>query len=720
MTAAPALDRPTAPAPPASQAEVGPLGRLGRWTAGHFRVVAVAWAVIAVGLGMFAPRADHALSGAGWEASGSESVDVRGLVDRHFGGLSSHALMVVVHSDRATVGDASFAAAIGRVEQLLRASDDVAAVVPPRPGSSISPDGHTAVVTAGAASDPTAMVAAAGELKDELGALGGEDIEVSLTGAPGMWSDFNQANKEAMLRSELLSWPVTLAILVVAFGSLVAAGLPLMLTILGLVAAAGLLFLGTQLAPISIWAMNFALMFALALGIDYALFVVHRFRGAFFGSRLPAREAVAVTMDTAGKAVLFSGITVLISLSAVMLVPSPAFRSMALGIMLSVVFVLLATLTLLPAMLAKLGPKVDALALRWVHSGEHRSPAFARWAERLWRRPLLYGGAAAAMLVALAVPAVGLDTGMPSIKVVPGKDGSRIGYEAVQRAFGPGAPGALQLVTPASDAAAVAAAAAADPGIVRTLTPAPGTGGLALVQAIPAVDPSDPALGDTIDRLRETLPAGTLVGGAAAENHDLEAALGARTPLVVGVVLALGFLLLLVALQAPLVAALGVLTNLLATGAAFGVGRLIFQDGRGEGLLGYESQGFLDAWAPVFFFAMIFAISMDYTVFLLSSAKEHYDRSGDPREAAVGGLAHSGRVILAAAAVMVAVFLTFALSGPLPPKEMGVILGVAVLLDALLVRLVLMPVLLRFAGRAAWAQPRWLDRLLPDVRFGHG
>jgi RND superfamily putative drug exporter len=181
----------------------------------------------------------------------------------------------------------------------------------------------------------------------------------------------------------------------------------------------------------------------------------------------------------------------------------------------------------------------------------------------------------------------------------------------------------------------------------------------------------------------------------------------------------LGFLLLLVALQAPLVAAIGVVTNLLATGAAFGIARLVFQEGHLANLLGFESQGFLDAWGPVFFFAMIFAISMDYTVFLLSSAKEHWDLSGDPKEAMVGGLAHSGRVILAAGAVMVAVFFTFALSGPLPPKEMGIILGIAVLLDAFLVRLVLLPVALRLAGRAAWWQPRWLDRVLPDVRFGH-
>jgi putative drug exporter of the RND superfamily len=242
---------------------------------------------------------------------------------------------------------------------------------------------------------------------------------------------------------------------------------------------------------------------------------------------------------------------------------------------------------------------------------------------------------------------------------------------------------------------------------------------MALVQAIPRTDPSHSATGATIDRLRADLPSRVLVGGAAAENHDLAAVLTTYTPLVIGVVLLLGFVLLIVALQAPVVAAIGVLTSLLATGAAFGVARLVFQDGHLSGLLGFESQGFLDAWGPVFFFAMIFAISMDYTVFLLSSAKEHWDRSHDAKEAAIGGMAHSGRVILAAAAVMVAVFFTFALSGPLPPKEMGVILGVAVLLDALLVRLLLVPVALRLAGRWAWWRPEWLHRVLPDVRFGH-
>ena len=705
----------TDPAAPA----VGPIGRIGRWSADNRKTVAITWALGAIVLAVFAPKVESALSGAGWQANGSDSVRARAAIDRSFGGLSSSALTVVVHSDTHSATDPAFRGTIAAVSQLLRSDSRVASVIAPRTGSTISADGHTALVMAGAAGDPTRMVAAAAALESAVRNAALPGTSAVLTGASGMWSDFNTANRKAMMKSELYSWPVTLAILVLAFGALVAAGLPLLLTILSLVASAGLLSLLTHGFEISIWAMNFALMFALALGIDYALFIVHRFRASLFGSHLELRDSVAVTMDTAGKAVLFSGVTVLVSLTAVMLVPSPAFRSMALGIMLSVAFVLAASLTLLPAVLGKLGPRIDSFALPWAHSGEHRSRRFARWGELLWKYPHVFGPAALVVLLALAWPVLGLHTGMPSIKVVPAGDASRIGYYQVQRAFGPGAPGALQIVSPASDAATVAAVAGRDPGIASVAPPQLGAGNVVLTQVTPNADPSSRAVGATIDRLRTALPPSTLVGGAAAENHDLEQALRSKTPLVIGVVLALGFLLLLVALQAPLIAALGVLTNLLATGAAFGVARLVFQNGHGSGLLGFESQGYLDAWAPVFFFAMIFAISMDYTVFLLSSAKEHFDRSHDPREAAIGGLAHSGRVIFAAAAVMVAVFFTFALSGPLPPKEMGVILGVAVILDAALVRLVLLPTLLRVFGRAAWAMPRPLARFLPNVRFGH-
>ncbi len=698
---------------------VGPIGRLGGLAADHARAIAVAWALAALVLAAFAPKVETALSGAGWQADGSESVHARALIDRSFAGRSSSALTVVVHSASLTTSAPAFRAALLRVERVLAADGRVAAVQLPRPGATISADRRTAVVTAGAQGDPKAMVSAAEALAPRLERAGGPGVGVALTGSPAIWSAFNTANKTAMMKSELLSWPVTMAIIALAFGSLVAAGLPLLLTILGLVSSAGLLALLTGAFDISIWAMNFALMFSLALGIDYALFIVYRFRASLQGSRAGVRDAVVATMDTAGQAVLFSALTVLVSLSAVLLVPSPAFRSTALGIMLSVVFVLAATLTLLPAVLATLGPRIDALPLGRARSRADRAPRAARWGERLWRHAHLYGPAAAVVLVVLALPVLGMKTGMPSIKVVPQDDGARIGYAQLQRAFGPGAPGALQIAVPQREAAAAAAVARRDPGVGRVLAPEPGAGGFALIGAFPRTDPSSAATGRTIDRLRAVLPPGALVGGHAAENHDLASALRRRTPLVIGAVLALGFLVLLVVVRAPLIAAAAVVTNLLATGAAFGAGRLIFQDGHGRGLLGFEPQGFMDAWAPVFFFAMIFAISMDYTVFLLATAREHWDRTRDPRAAAVGGLADTGRVIFAAAAVMVAVFFTFALSGPLPPKEMGVILGISVLLDAMLVRLVLLPALMRAFGRHAWALPPRLERVVPRIRLDH-
>ncbi|WP_110206783.1 MMPL family transporter [Nocardioides daejeonensis] len=711
---------PTSSAPPSTERRPGPLGRLGLGALARPRTTALIWVLLVVGLGLFAPRVEAELSGAGWQADGSESVAVRTLAEDHFGGNASSALQIVVHSEDGTLTDGAGAEIVADVIATLEDEKRLAGVVPPTPGATLSEDGRTAIVMAGAGVDTNEMVRVADDLKDELRSLSRDGVTVDPTGSSQLWSDFNEANLDAMLKSEMVSWPVTLAILVLAFGALVAAGLPLLLTLAGLVASAGSLVLINELVPVSIWAMNFAMMFALALGIDYALFLVVRYRAARMGTGRSVPEAIAEMMDTAGKAVLLSGVTVLVSLSAVMLVPSPSFRSMAGGIMLSVVFILGATLTLLPLVLAKLDHRINKLALPWVRTGEHRSPRFAAWGERLWRRPWTYGTAALLALVLLALPLIGLKTAMPSIKVLPEDASARIGYDLVQKAFGEGAPGALQIVAAAADADTVASTLAADPGVAMSMPAQVGEEtDLVMVQAIPTVDPSDPALAETVDRLRDALPHDALVGGAAVENLDLKSQLDASTPLVLGVILALGFLLLLFALQAPLISLLGTVASLLSTAAAFGVARLVFQEGYGAGLLGFESQGFLDAWAPVFFFAMIFAIAMDYTVFLLASAKEHFERSGDPHEAMVGSLAHSGRVIFAAGAVMVAVFFTFALSGPLPPKEMGVILGIAVLLDAFLVRLVLLPVLLRLTGDAAWWCPAWLRKVLPTITFAH-
>ena len=420
-------------------------------------------------------------------------------------------------------------------------------------------------------------------------------------------------------------------------------------------------------------------------------------------------------MDTAGKAVLVSGVAVLAALAAVMVVPSQPFRTSALGILLAVGFVLAASLTLLPALLARLGPRIDRFALPWAGAVQHRSEAFARWGRLIWRRPVVIGGLALVALVALAAhgarPAHGdADDRRPArrrerarrLRAPPG--GLR--RRGTRRAAGRGAGERVR---------ARARGAPPTRPAWPPRRPTERRGGLALTRVRPVSGGSE-----FVDSVRSRLPDGALVGGAAAEAHDLERALARRLPLVYGLVVAVGFALLVLVVRAPVAAAAAVLMNLLATAAAFGVAKLIFQDGHGEALLGFSSQGFVDAWAPIFFFALIFALAMDYSVFLLSSIRAELDRTGDPRSGLVEGLAGSGRVINAAGLVMVVVFFTFALSGPLAPKEMGVILGVAVLLDTLLVRLLLLPAVLRLLGPAAWWTPRLLDRLPQGLRLRHG
>jgi RND superfamily putative drug exporter len=391
--------------------------------------------------------------------------------------------------------------------------------------------------------------------------------------------------------------------------------------------------------------------------------------------------------------------------------------------MLSVVAVLAATLTLLPAVLGKLGTRINAGCIRLgrshPESGEGRLDHWLhRWARFVWRHPIWTGGAGLLILALAALPVIGLRTNMPSITIVPATANARVGYDQVTSAFGPGAPGTLQVLVPAASERAALTTLRHDNGVVAT-APGPMRAGWVLNQVVPASGPSTVATGATIDRLRSELPAASLVGGAAAENHDLQAALTHDAPLVVGILLVMGFVLLLLALGAPIIAAAGVAVTALSVAGAFGIARLIFQDGWLSGVLHFQPQGFVDAWGPIFFGAMVFGVAMDYTLFLLSAAKERYETHPDPEHAMVGSVRSSGRVVLSAAAVMIAVFLTFALSGPLAPKEMGVILAVAVALDAVVVRLVLLPVILRLGGHAAWHRPKVLDRLLPTVKFSH-
>ena len=720
---------PSISAEAASPAAGGRFAQLGRWMATHLRLVLIAWMVVLVIFGAFAPRVETALAGAGWEDSSSQSVQARNIIQREFSGLGAAALQVVIVDHKAEISSDPVAKrAIARAAELLRADPRVSRVVLPQPGSTISRNGRTAILVAGSSASTNVMVEAANALAPRLQKLSSGAISVTLTGDSALWADFNNANRSAMLRSEMLSWPVTMIVLFLAFGSLVAAGLPLLLTMVGLLVAAGSLVITTHLFPVSIWALNFALMFALALGIDYALFVVVRFRASLARRGATSAEsvvaAVAETMDTAGKAVAFSALTVLASLASILLVPSPAFRSMAFGIMLSVVAVLAATLTLLPAVLGRLGARINAGKIPTRSTSKDRHPhghldtMLHVWGRTLWKHPRLLGLGAIVVLVLLAAPVVGLRTSMPSITIIPATSNARVGYDQVAAAFGPGAPGTLQVLVPSTGQRQALATLSRLPGIAAT-TPGPSNNGWTLEQVVPTSGPSTTATGATIERLRRELPGGTLVGGAAAENYDLQVALSTYTPIVFGLLLVLGFLLLLIALGAPLIAAAGVLLTALSVAGAFGVARLIFQDGYLSSLLNFQPQGFVDAWGPLFFGAMVFGVAMDYTLFMLSAAKESYETLADPEHAMVGSVRTSGRVVVSAAVVMIAVFLTFALSGPLAPKEMGVILAVAVALDALVVRLVLLPIVLRFGQHLSWTRPQWLAKVLPHVRFSH-
>ena len=708
-----------------------PFARLGAWAATHFRRVLIAWLLVLLVFGVFAVHVESALAGAGWQASNSQSVAARAIIEKDFAGLGATGLQVVVvdHQVRSRRTPRP-RPIVAKATSVLRSDPRVSTVVPPQAGVSISRDGRTAIITAGAAADSNKMVQAADAVEPKLAALSTSGVTVTLTGDSALWADFNTANRSAMLRSEMLSWPVTIIILIIAFGSLVAAGLPLLLTMAGLLVAAGALVITTKFTPVSIWALNFALMFALALGIDYALFLVMRFRSAFGAPasrtgrprgdrRLGGRDGRHRRQGRGVQRPDGAGLPGRHPHRAEPGLPVHGLRDHAVG-----------------HRRAGGHPHPAAGRARQARDQHQQGQDPAR-AQRAGRGR----GSARPGAPPLGASSCGAIRSRPGRRPGPAAPGrrpdhrhahqhaldhhraasanARVGYYQVTNAFGAGAPGTLQVVVPEGEQATGPGRRwRTRPGWPGSC-PGPTNAGWTLDQVVPTTGPSTTATGATIDHLRQVLPARTLIGGAAAENHDLQQSLASHTPIVLAILGVLGFLLLLIALGAPLIAAMGVLITALSVAGAFGIGRLIFQNGLLSGPLNFQPQGFIDAWAPLFFGAMVFGVAMDYTLFMLSAAKERYETHPDPEHAMVGSMRTSGRVVLSAAAVMIAVFLTFALSGPLAPKEMGVILAIAVALDALVVRLVVLPVLLRLGGHSAWHQPKWLGRILPKVTFSH-
>ena len=430
----------------------GPLGRLGVAVTRHARLTTVVWLLVIVGLGAFAPRVESELSGAGWQANGSDSVTARELAQEHFGGNASTAIQVVVHSTDGPLTSPEGQQVLASATALLQEDSRIADVVQPQPGATLSEDGTTAVLMAGANADPNEMVRVADDLKGPLQDLSTSGIQVNPTGASLLWSDFNEANLSAMLKSELFSWPVTLAILVLAFGALVAAGLPLILTLAGLVASAGSLVLINQFVP--------GLDLGDELRDDVRARPRHRLR-ALRRRPLPRRPRPSREHATArdrrdhghrrqGRPALRRDrphLAVRGDAGALPVLPLDGRRHHALG--------------RLRARRAP-SPCCPWCSPSWTTastsspcpgpaSSEHRSPKFAAWGERLWKRPVAFGLAALVVLLALAAPVLGLKTAMPSIKVLPEDSSARVGYDLVQDAFGDGAPGTLTIVVDQAD-----------------------------------------------------------------------------------------------------------------------------------------------------------------------------------------------------------------------------------------------------------------------------
>jgi RND superfamily putative drug exporter len=593
---------------------------------------------------------------------------------------------------------------------------------PPEAGL-VSPDGRVALVpVALEATEDAELPESAGDLMATVeGAELPPGAEADATGEWAVWHDFNELNEEALHKAELLSGLPTVILLFVAFGSAVAAGIPLLLAVAGIAVGFAVLHLGTGVTDLSVWSMNFSMMIGLAVGIDYSLFIVSRYREER-GDGKDALDGVAATLATAGKAVFLSALTVVLSLSAIFLVPVMVFRSMALGMILSVVATAAASLTLLPAALVALGDRVlvsrgqkgsaDAAQGRWV-----------RWTAAAMRRPGVTLAAGLGMLLLLAAPALGMRLGMPAAGVVDRGEQSRDGYDAIVDAFGPGAPAPMFATVPAADAAKVVDVALADPGVIAaSVVTEPAASGRSVVRITPATAVDDEATSDLVARVRgqlDVLVPEARLGGPGTQNTDLTNALTGTAPYAIAAIMAVAFLLLLVVFRSPLIAVTSVLFNLVGVAASFGFATLVFQHGYGAPLLGIEHQGFVDAWAPLFFFALLFGLSMDYQLFLLAAIKERHDTTGDARLAVQEGIGRTGKPITNAALIMIVVFVAFGVTGPIPPTELGITLALAVLLDATVIRMMLVPSLLGMLGERAWNLPGWLDRRLPRVTFDH-
>jgi putative drug exporter of the RND superfamily len=570
---------------------------------------------------------------------------------------------------------------------------------------------------------------------DELYDIGTEARElVADADVPGVQVELGGdiAFEQPAFSSEAIGFIAALIILLIAFGSLLAAGLPLITAIFGIVTGIAIVGLVVNVIGMPSFSNQAVAMIGIGVGIDYALFIVTRYREGLSEGMTP-ECATMRALDTAGRAVLFAGCTVIIAILGLFTIGLDMIRGLAVGISIGVLMTLLAALTLLPAILGFVGTNIDKFGLPHRRRAERagRQSVWYRWSRVIQRRPWPALLLSAAVLILLTIPLLGLRLGFGDAGNQPTDTTVRRAYDLVSEGFGPGANGPLLLAaeTPGgqSDLQALESLSGElnqTEGVVFASPPiANESGDAAIIQVQPETSPQDKETAHLVNRLRdgvipqavEGTTAEVKVGGATAAVVDFARYTAERLPWFIGAVLLLSFILLTVVFRSLLVPLKAVIMNLLSVGAAYGILVAVFQWGWGDSLLGVGREGPIEAWIPMMLFAVIFGLSMDYEVFLLSRIREEYDRTHDNATAVANGLAVTARVITAAAAIMFCVFMSFVLGDDRSLKMFGFGLAMAVLLDATVVRLVLVPATMELLGDRNWWLPRWLDRILPVI-----
>jgi putative drug exporter of the RND superfamily len=676
----------------------------------------LAWVAVLVAVVAIAPRVAGEFN-EDYTTPGSESKEAAALLGERFQGSSGDTIDVVWQARDGVRNPAvaekmdRFLAGAGRLE-------GVGAADPPQ----VSRDGTIAVarlqldrpswdVPEETSTDLIAMAEQADEreLRVELGGVEEE-------GAP----------------PEAIALLAAALILLVAFGSVVAAGLPLLTALFGLAISASLIGLVAAVMEVPNWAPAVAGLLGIGVGIDYALLILTRFRTAL-AAGADRRVATVEAIDTAGRSVLVAGTTVVISILGLFLIGIPSLYGVAVSAALAVLVVMAASVTLLPALLALLGPKVNRLHIpgfgRALRKSGDVAPA-ARWSRSVQRRPWTSAIAGTAILLLLAAPALGLRVGFPDAGNNPSDTTTRQAYDLISEGFGPGANGplvlAIELEGPgaAAELGGFAERLRDEDGVASVGEPRRSPAGdAAVVTVVPTTSPQDSATSDLVQHLRDdVVPQATAgtglsvhVGGQTAAFIDDSDLVSSRLPLFIGGVLGLSLLLILAVFRSPAIALKAGALNLLSVGAAYGVLALFAEGGWAGGLLGIDTATPVPSAIPVIMFAILFGLSMDYEVFLLSRVREHYLRRGEAGGAVVEGVARTARVITAAAAIMVVVFLAFVFSDEVFLKLMGVGMAAAILVDATIVRMLLVPAVMQLLGDRAWWLPAWLDRRLPKV-----